>query len=75
MPRFLLITYSKHRSGLFSETGSGPALKSKYISFRGVEGSGCSQIEVWRLMEPWRVYRPVVTDSYYFDEYQDPDPQ
>jgi hypothetical protein len=26
-------------------------------------------MEAWRLkMEPWRVYRPVVTDSHQFDE-------
>ncbi len=25
-------------------------------------------------LEPWRVYRPVVTDSHHFDEEQDPDP-
>jgi hypothetical protein len=25
-------------------------------------------------MEPWRVSRPVVTDSLHFDEEQDPDP-
>ncbi len=25
-------------------------------------------------MRPWRVYRPVVTDSHYFVEEQDPDP-
>jgi hypothetical protein len=32
-------------------------------------------MEAWRLkIEPWRVFRPVVADSHYFDEEQDPDP-
>jgi hypothetical protein len=25
-------------------------------------------------MEPWRVFRPVISDSHHFDEEQDPDP-
>ncbi len=25
-------------------------------------------------MEPWRISRPVVADSYHFDEEKDPDP-
>jgi hypothetical protein len=30
--------------------------------------------EAWRLkMEPWKVYRPVVAQSHYYDEDQDPD--
>jgi hypothetical protein len=40
-----------------------------------VKGRGRSD---WRpgvyKMEPWRVFRPVVTDSHHFGEEQDPDP-
>jgi hypothetical protein len=53
------------------------ALKSKYRRFRCLKQSRgmpwMLTIEAWRLkMEPWRIYRPVVTDSHQFDEEQDP---
>jgi hypothetical protein len=42
----------------------------------GVLESKKGAVDVWRLkMKPWRLCRPVVTNSHNFDEEQDPKPE
>ncbi len=58
---------------------AGSALKSKVESLRGSKssrgGPWTLTMEAWKLkIEPWRVCRPLVADSYHFDEELDPDP-
>jgi hypothetical protein len=52
----------------FWEAGSGSALKSEFRSFRGskwTRGGPCTLTSGGAKMEPCRVCRPVVADSYH----------
>ncbi len=52
----------------------GPVNRWWLTMMRRGSGPGVLTTEAWRLkMEQWRASRPVVADSHYYDEEQDPD--
>jgi hypothetical protein len=81
-PHFFSQTGSGSGSALERRAGSEPALKSKFRSIKGSKqsngGPWTLTMEAWGLeMEPWRIHRPVVANSHFFDEEQgqDSDPR